>query len=66
VHTLAIGGTAVGTGLNTHPEFGARVAALLAQRLDLPLVQADNLFAALAGHEALVACTARCACWPSR
>ena len=54
VHTLAIGGTAVGTGLNTHPEFGARVAALLARRLDLPLVQAGNLFAAMAGHEALV------------
>jgi len=55
VHRLAIGGTAVGTGLNTHPGFGPRVAALLAVRLDLPLVQADNLFAALAGHEALVA-----------
>ncbi|MCY7305250.1 MAG: class II fumarate hydratase [Rhodoferax sp.] len=55
VHTLALGGTAVGTGLNTHPEFGARVAALLARQLDLPLVQADNLFAAMAGHEALVA-----------
>jgi fumarate hydratase class II len=55
LHTLAIGGTAVGTGLNTHPEFGARVAALLAAQLDLPLVQAGNLFAAMAGHEALVA-----------
>jgi fumarate hydratase class II len=55
VHTLALGGTAVGTGLNTHPEFGQRVAALLATRLDLPLVQAPNLFAAMAGHEALVA-----------
>jgi fumarate hydratase, class II len=55
VHTLAIGGTAVGTGLNTHPEFGARMAAKLAVQLDLPLVQADNLFAAMAGHEALVA-----------
>jgi len=55
VHALAIGGTAVGTGLNTHPEFGARVAALLAQRLGLPLLPADNLFAAMAGHEALVA-----------
>jgi fumarate hydratase class II len=54
VHSLAIGGTAVGTGLNTHPEFGSRVAALLAQRLSLPLVQAPNLFAAMAGHEALV------------
>jgi len=55
VHTLAIGGTAVGTGLNTHPEFGSRVAARLARRLELPLVQAGNLFAAMAGHEALVA-----------
>jgi len=55
VHQLAIGGTAVGTGLNTHPEFGTRVAARLAQQLKLPLVQADNLFAAMAGHEALVA-----------
>lgn len=55
VHSLAIGGTAVGTGLNTHPEFGARVAATLAAKLELPLLQADNLFAAMAGHEALVA-----------
>ena len=55
VHRLAIGGTAVGTGLNTHPEFGARVAARLAQQLELPLAQATNLFAAMAGHEALVA-----------
>jgi fumarate hydratase class II len=55
VHALAIGGTAVGTGLNTHPEFGARVASALAERLALPLVQAPNLFAAMAGHEALVA-----------
>jgi fumarate hydratase class II len=55
VHALAMGGTAVGTGLNTHPEFGARVCAALATRLGLPLRQADNLFAAMAGHEALVA-----------
>ncbi len=55
VHSLAIGGTAVGTGINTHPEFGERVAGMLAERLNLPLVQADNLFAAMAGHEALVA-----------
>lgn len=54
VHCLALGGTAVGTGLNTHAEFGARTSALLAQELDLPLTQADNLFAAMAGHEALV------------
>jgi fumarate hydratase class II len=54
VFALAIGGTAVGTGLNTHPEFGARVAAVLAARLGAPLVVAPNLFAAMAGHEALV------------
>ncbi len=54
VHALAIGGTAVGTGLNTHPEFGARVAAVLARRLDAPFVVASSLFAAMAGHEALV------------
>ncbi len=54
VHALAIGGTAVGTGLNTHREFGARVAARLAQRLQAPFAVADNLFAAMAGHEALV------------
>jgi fumarate hydratase class II len=55
VHALAIGGTAVGTGLNTHPEFGSRVAAKLSRRLELPLVQSSNLFAAMAGHEPLVA-----------
>ena len=54
LHALAIGGTAVGTGLNTHPEFGARVAAVLAARLGEAFVVAPNLFAALAGHEALV------------
>jgi fumarate hydratase class II len=55
VCALAIGGTAVGTGLNTHPEFGARVTAWLAARLNQPFVVADNLMAAMAGHEALVA-----------
>jgi fumarate hydratase class II len=51
---LAVGGTAVGTGLNTHPEFGDRVSAELAQRCQLPFRSADNKFAALAGHDALV------------
>ena len=51
---LAAGGTAVGTGLNTHAEFGARVAAELARTTGLPLVSAPNKFAALAGHEALL------------
>ena len=55
VAALALGGTAVGTGINTHPEFGNRVIALLGEHLGLPLRQADNLFAAMAGHEALVA-----------
>jgi len=52
---LAAGGTAVGTGLNTHREFGARVAAELESALGLPFRTAPNKFAALAGHDALVA-----------
>jgi fumarate hydratase class II len=55
LHSLALGGTAVGTGLNTHPQFGSLVTAVLARRLNTPFVQAGNLFAAMAGHEALVA-----------
>jgi fumarate hydratase class II len=51
---LAVGGTAVGTGLNTHPEFGDRVAALLAKESGLPFKSAANKFAALAAHDALV------------
>ncbi|MDE2599928.1 MAG: class II fumarate hydratase [Rhodocyclaceae bacterium] len=50
---LAAGGTAVGTGLNTHPAFGDHVAAELLHRTGLPFCRADNKFAALAGHEAL-------------
>ncbi|MCX8521061.1 MAG: class II fumarate hydratase [Rhodoferax sp.] len=52
---LPLGGTAVGTGLNTHAEFGARTTGLLARQLALPLRQASNLFAGIAGHEAIVA-----------
>lgn len=55
LYPLAIGGTAVGTGLNTPPEFGARVAAELARITGLPWVRASNLFAALAAHDGLVA-----------
>ncbi len=51
---LALGGTAVGTGLNTHPEFGDRVAASIARRTGLPFVSAPNKFAALAAHDSLV------------
>jgi fumarate hydratase class II len=52
---LAIGGTAVGTGLNAHPQFGARVAERLAADTGLPFTPAANRFAALAGHEPLAA-----------
>jgi fumarate hydratase class II len=54
LHPLAMGGTAVGTGLNTHPEFGRRVANQLAARTGLPLTSAVNKFAALAAHDGLV------------
>ena len=53
--SLAIGGTAVGTGLNTPPDFGNRVAAELSRSTDLPFVSASNKFAALAAHDGLVA-----------
>lgn len=55
LYELAIGGTAVGTGLNTHAEFGDRVAAELAQANGVPFRSATNKFAALAAHDALVA-----------
>mgnify|MGYP003326066011 FL=1 len=54
LYELAAGGTAVGTGLNTHAEFGARVAAAIAELTGLPFVTAPNKFAALAAHDALV------------
>ena len=55
LYPLAVGGTAVGTGLNTHAEFGARVAADLTQSTGLPFLSAANKFAALASHDGLVA-----------
>jgi fumarate hydratase class II len=54
LYELAIGGTAVGTGLNTHREFARRVCEQVAAETGLPFVEARNKFAALAGHEALV------------
>jgi fumarate hydratase class II len=54
LYELAIGGTAVGTGLNTHPDFAAQVCANLRTQLNLPFIPAANKFAALAGHEPLV------------
>jgi fumarate hydratase class II len=55
VRQLAIGGTAVGTGLNAPSGFGEAVAARLAERLGLPFTSAPNKFQALAGHEPLAA-----------
>ncbi len=52
---LAVGGTAVGTGLNTHPEFGQRVAEALSRHTGLPFQSAPNKFAALAAHDTLLA-----------
>ncbi|MEN3277266.1 MAG: fumarate hydratase, class [Massilia sp.] len=52
--SLAAGGTAVGTGLNAHPEFAPRIAAELGSRTGLSFKSAPNKFAALAGHDALV------------
>ncbi len=54
LYELAAGGSAVGTGLNTHPEFGERVARTIADMTGLPFVTAPNKFAALAAHDALV------------
>jgi fumarate hydratase class II len=55
---LALGGTAVGTGLNTHPKWAVTVAARIEELAGAPFRTAPNKFAALAGHEALVAVSA--------
>jgi fumarate hydratase class II len=54
LYELALGGTAVGTGLNTHPQFADKAAAKIAALTDQPFVSAPNKFEALAGHDALV------------
>jgi len=54
VHELALGGTAVGTGLNTHPEYANRVAQAIALSTGRPFVTAPNKFQALASHDALL------------
>jgi fumarate hydratase, class II len=58
LYELAIGGTAVGTGLNAHPKFGDLAASYFAKETGYPFVSAPNKFAALAGHDALVATSA--------
>ncbi len=54
LYEIALGGTAVGTGLNAHPEFGVRVARRISALTGLPFVSAPNKFQALAGQEATV------------
>jgi fumarate hydratase, class II len=54
LYEIALGGTAVGTGINSHPEFAERVAARIAELTRLPFVSAPNKFQALAGQEATV------------
>ena len=54
VYELALGGTAVGTGLNTHPAYAELAAAKIAEETGLPFLSAPNKFSALAAHDALV------------
>jgi fumarate hydratase class II len=54
VHDLAIGGTAVGTGLNSHPDFGEMVARKLSELTGRPFREAENKFAALSAHDGMV------------
>ncbi|MFW6169127.1 MAG: class II fumarate hydratase [Planctomycetota bacterium] len=53
---LPVGGTAVGSGMNTHPEFGGRVAKALADQFGIPFVEAKNHFEANAQRDGLVVC----------
>ena len=54
LYDLAIGGTAVGTGLNSHPEFGERAAKKIAELTGLPFKSHPNKFAALSAHDEIV------------
>lgn len=54
LYRLAIGGTAVGTGLNTHPKFAKDVSAKIAKLTSLPFVSAPNKFAVMAAHDEIV------------
>jgi fumarate hydratase class II len=60
MYELAAGGTAVGTGLNSHPEYAREVAAEIARITALPFVTAPNKFAALAAHDAVVTLSGAC------
>ena len=54
LYELAIGGTAVGTGLNAHPDFGEKAATFISKETGHPFISAPNKFAALAAHDALI------------
>ena len=54
LYRLALGGTAVGTGLNSSPEFAIKAADYIADITDLPFISAPNKFAALASHDEIV------------
>lgn len=57
IYRLVIGGTAVGTGLNTHPEFAKTTCENIAQLTGLPFISAPNKFAGMAAHDELVLCS---------
>ena len=54
LYELALGGTAVGTGLNSHPDFSEKVAANISDQTGLPFTSAENKFSQLAAHDAIV------------
>lgn len=54
ISPLALGGTAIGTGVNAHPEFGPRVAKLLSARTELPFIASRNYFVSLSSQDAAV------------
>jgi fumarate hydratase class II len=69
LYDLALGGTAVGTGLNTHPEFAERVSKKIAELTQMPFRSHPNKFAALSAHDELVFASgalATCAGWVMR
>lgn len=59
VRLLAIGGTAVGTGINAHPLFGSKVCAVLSTQLNAPFEQNDNLFESLSAQDSIVELSAQ-------
>lgn len=60
LYELPLGATAVGTGLNAHPEFGYKVVAHIRETTGLPFTVAQNNFASLAAHDAMVAASGAC------